>query len=413
MSTLLYAREVVILFYKRFEQPFNYVFKLIVGLLLFSFLSKIGAYMPYLAPLFEGGLRIPVYLLCAFAFAVLSPTLSNGVVALYLVAQVSSNIVVAGLLLLVFALILFLYARLDPKNSYLILAMVIGFYFRVPYAVVLFAGLYMGLRSIIPVTIGTFLWNFIPLFQNMRATVAEPDTSDLLKIPELLLDTYESFQTGITADFTWVYLAFVFAMAITGVFLITRLSINYAKEIAILVGGITSVFGCVVGASIVEVPGGIGGVILFNLISIALVEAMSFMDLALDYHRAERVQFEDEDYYYYVKAIPKLGSPSPVSIQSEGKKRERGMGEVIGESLRREKTEVASEPKATSRTGKSKILLKKPEVKPEPMPIPKTEPAPRSVVDDRLGVKPLDDDDFTFLDDTEEDIPVFTPKKKK
>ena len=36
---------------------------------------------------------------------------------------------------------------------------------------------------------------------------------------------------------------------------------------------------------------------------IAFVIQFLFMDL--DYDRTERVQFEDDDYYYYVKAVPK------------------------------------------------------------------------------------------------------------
>ena len=36
---------------------------------------------------------------------------------------------------------------------------------------------------------------------------------------------------------------------------------------------------------------------------LAFVIQFLFMDL--DYDRTERVQFEDDDYYYYVKAVPK------------------------------------------------------------------------------------------------------------
>jgi hypothetical protein len=32
---------------------------------------------------------------------------------------------------------------------------------------------------------------------------------------------------------------------------------------------------------------------------------LQFIFMNLDYARTERVQFEDDDYYYYVKAVPK------------------------------------------------------------------------------------------------------------
>ena len=37
---------------------------------------------------------------------------------------------------------------------------------------------------------------------------------------------------------------------------------------------------------------------------------MEFFLFHLDYTRTERVQFEDDEYYYYVKAVPKVFVPS-------------------------------------------------------------------------------------------------------
>ena len=35
-----------------------------------------------------------------------------------------------------------------------------------------------------------------------------------------------------------------------------------------------------------------------------------FLFFDLDYSRTERVQFEDDEYYYYVKAVPKMYVPT-------------------------------------------------------------------------------------------------------
>ena len=34
-------------------------------------------------------------------------------------------------------------------------------------------------------------------------------------------------------------------------------------------------------------------------------KAIEFFRFCLDYSRTEKVQFEDDEYYYYVKAVPK------------------------------------------------------------------------------------------------------------
>ena len=50
----------------------------------------------------------------------------------------------------------------------------------------------------------------------------------------------------------------------------------------------------------------IGGVILGGLVSLALAFVLKFFVFSVDYTRTERLQFEDDEYYYYVKAVPKV-----------------------------------------------------------------------------------------------------------
>ena len=46
--------------------------------------------------------------------------------------------------------------------------------------------------------------------------------------------------------------------------------------------------------------------IVMALLSMGIVYVLQFMILAVDFTRTEYVQFEDDDYYYYVKAVPKV-----------------------------------------------------------------------------------------------------------
>ena len=51
--------------------------------------------------------------------------------------------------------------------------------------------------------------------------------------------------------------------------------------------------------------------ILGTLGSMLLVYIAQFFRMVLDYTSVENVQFEDDDYYYYVKAVPKLDMAMP------------------------------------------------------------------------------------------------------
>ena len=53
------------------------------------------------------------------------------------------------------------------------------------------------------------------------------------------------------------------------------------------------------------------GTLIFGLlVSVMLAMIYNFFFFSVDYTRTEYVQFEDDDYYYYVKAIPKMAVSS-------------------------------------------------------------------------------------------------------
>ena len=51
--------------------------------------------------------------------------------------------------------------------------------------------------------------------------------------------------------------------------------------------------------------------ILGTLVSIVIAMAVEFFVFSVDYSRTEYAQFEDDEYYYYVKAIPKIAVSAP------------------------------------------------------------------------------------------------------
>ncbi len=47
------------------------------------------------------------------------------------------------------------------------------------------------------------------------------------------------------------------------------------------------------------------GLIVGSVVSVLLAKILEFFVFNVDYSRTEYVQFEDDEYYYYVKAVPK------------------------------------------------------------------------------------------------------------
>ena len=76
-------------------------------------------------------------------------------------------------------------------------------------------------------------------------------------------------------------------------------------------GAVSLIVVTLIGDIVSDTQISIAGVILGTLVSALLMLVLEFFAFNLDYSRTEKVQFEDDDYYYYVKAVPKVTVSTP------------------------------------------------------------------------------------------------------
>ena len=53
------------------------------------------------------------------------------------------------------------------------------------------------------------------------------------------------------------------------------------------------------------------GLVLGTAVSLLIAMIVEFFVFSVDYSRTEYAQFEDDEYYYYVKAVPKMSISIP------------------------------------------------------------------------------------------------------
>jgi len=305
MEQLLRHRQNLIALYKKFEVYINHVLKFVAALVVFWRINSLGLYRDEFTMLFNGSTGVAFLLLAALIFSVAPPVMSLVMVAIVVAIQLSLVVEVAILVFLLLMLIILFYARLQPKQCMLILALVFGFYFNVPYAVVLFAGLYFGLAAIVPIVIGVMVWNFLPFFTNLAQTRPAMVEFDIIEMPTAFAEVFNEIFAVLTTDISWVIVGFVFAMMILAVHLISLLSINRSRDIALGVGAGIGLVCTLMVVAITNVDMSVLGVILGSIVSFGLIWVVKFFDKVKDYSRVENVQFEDEDNVYYVKIVPK------------------------------------------------------------------------------------------------------------
>ena len=111
---------------------------------------------------------------------------------------------------------------------------------------------------------------------------------------------------GLLSSQEMMVMIMVCVVGILCVYLLHNMSLDYAWEIAIVTGTIAQLAAVFVGDFIFHVSMPVPKLLIGALISLAVAWLYHFFVFTVDYTRTEYVQYEDDDYVYYVKAVPKV-----------------------------------------------------------------------------------------------------------
>jgi len=313
MEQILLVREILVKFYKRFEAFILPILKFLLALFMFSAIANIGYPHATIAVFME---ETPLLLNVLFAllFTVMPANMGWLLVIFSIVAQFSVNLEIA-IAVMVFLLFVFIfYVRMAPKESIVIILTIMAYHFNVPFLIPILAGLYFPITVIIPITLGVFinaqisgLFGIMQHTHSAAAGMADLEIADLLtELPEAFSVVYETLMHSLTVTQDWLFIAVVFAMVVVLVHFVSRLSIDFAKEIAIGLGCLMNIFGFIVTAMIDGATVEMGMVIVMTILCGVIAWIVRCFDSILDYQRAESVQFEDDDNFYHVRIVPKV-----------------------------------------------------------------------------------------------------------
>lgn len=286
-------------FYKKAEVQFNIVFKFIAGLFVFGRLSVLAMGSDSTSK------TLVITLCCAVLTTLVSPSIFMLLGALIACLYLSMASIETALVVFIFFFLIFVfYVRIFPKESLVIPAMLTAYFFKIPYIVPVFAALYIGPRAIVPVSAAVFIWSNTYLLKGMAEIAPKADFTPI-GIMDSAINIYGYLQTAINGN-GWVFVAMVFCVAIIAGWVISNVFINYERELAIAVSGAIIIVGLLIVAVVTDAQVSIVGSILGTIISCAIMYVMQSMDFILDYGTAQRVKFQDDNYYYYVKVVPKI-----------------------------------------------------------------------------------------------------------
>jgi len=298
MMNLLIIKDKVKSFYAAHEMLVTAAIKFVLVLIsMFVIKTSIG-FMEQLH-------TIPVMLLLSL-FATVLP---YGLIIVILSAVIVANVYALSMQLAIVALsIIFvmfvLYFRFSPKDGVILLLVPMTFFLGIQNVIPLIVGLVATPVSIVAVAFGTVVYYMMSIIGSNAGIInnmeSESSTAQIEYFIKMIIENKEMYACIGTA-----------LVVVVIVYVIRRKQINNAWITAVVVGGIISLVLSIASTVVLAIDKSLVFVCIGAIVSLFVAMGLQFFIFTVDYSRTEHTQFEDDDYYYYVKAVPKINITAP------------------------------------------------------------------------------------------------------
>ena len=292
MTLLLEFREKLKNFYAEYSLFLQPLLKFLLAMVIFK---GINWYLPFVKPLDNIFVLLVMALICSIL--PLNTIVLFG--CILIIGQCYGvGIEVAGFALCLFLIMIILYIRFTPGDAIVLLLTPLAFRLGIPCAVPIGFGLTRSPVSAVSAGFGVIVYYFLDLVHNSAEVLEGTDPEQMAENLKLLLD-------GLAGNQHMMMEIIAFVTVLLAVNVIRRLSVSHAWQIAICTGGIVYIVILVAGGLIIDVRTPVIPMIAGTVGAVLISLILEFFLFNVDYSRTEYLQYEDDDYYYYVKAVPK------------------------------------------------------------------------------------------------------------
>ena len=294
MNRFLEFRNKLVLFYQKTDFVLKPAFRFILSLLAISGLRNMFDYSDFFTK------NSAVFLL-ALAAAFLPMSITLAVLVLYTWLLIQPVSMMMSILPLIVYLVMFcFFLRLMPEYSVAVIAMPVLIAFRLPYVIPMAFGLFATPLGIVPACAGVFIYCLLNGIKSNLITIEQVSSKD--NPLSIVSDTLNK----VIKDENMYALMLVFILIIIVMFLIRSIRMDYAFEISIAIGASALAIGMLILLLGGYTDKSVTEIIICSAISALVMYIAYYLYRPLFYAGTERVRFEDDDYYYYVRAVPKI-----------------------------------------------------------------------------------------------------------
>lgn len=293
MTTLLELKEKIKIFMGKYDIYIIPLAKFLLALIAFAMINGNVGFMERAK---SPAIALILALMCSFLSVNLIAVFGG---ILILAHAYALSLEFFALAFVVILLMVLLFFRTAPQYGYLLIITPIAFVLKVPYVVPLAMGLMGTPAAAIPVACGTIVYYLLHYMKLNTTMLSGTDTESMQQKITYLID-------NVVRNREMILMAVAFALTLLIVYVVRRMSIDYAWSIAIGAGAVVELVVLLIGSMMFSVSLKLVAVLFGCIVSAGIAILLQITVFGMDYSRTEYVQFEDDEYYYYVKAVPKL-----------------------------------------------------------------------------------------------------------
>ncbi len=298
MSTLLIWREKLQKIYARYSIYILKGMQFLMGLILFAMINSNIGFMKMASSVF---CTIGLAVVCTFFPMIVMLMAATLLVLAHFYALSLPIMLIAAV---VFVIMYIFYFRFTPKKAWIVLLSAMAFGLKLPFIVPVVFGLLGTPVWIVPAACGIMAYYMADFVKGSAAALKSVDAEGLAGS---LISSAKQILGG---KEMWLMIVAV-VIGILVVNLVRTRAINHAWKIASAAGAVVCVVVALVGNIMLKGELSYASLVLSAAVGVVLGVALEFLFFCVDYSRTENIQFEDDEYYYYVKAVPKVGVSAP------------------------------------------------------------------------------------------------------
>lgn len=311
MTNLLVMKECLKSIYGKYEVYITPLGKFFLSLITFIMINgKLG----YMTKIDSLAVVLIAALLCSFLPMNFMVVMAALFILLHLYAlSLECAVVVLAIILIMFLL----YFRFAPRDTVAVLLTPLCCMLKVPFVVPISMGLVGTPSSAVSVGCGVMIYSILQYISESVTTLNTMDAENAVQKYRYVVDGLLNNKTMLVTLVAFVAVVFV-------VYFVRRLRVDHAWTIAMVAGALAGVIILLTGDLKYDTNISIVQTLIGAVISLAIVKILEFFVFNVDYSRTEYVQFEDDEYYYYVKAVPKITVAKPAKTVKQITSQRRG-----------------------------------------------------------------------------------------